>query len=159
MINSQEQELSRRSLRRLRVENKMSLAAVGELLGVHKSHVLRMEKGTRATPTLRQMSDAFNVRPWEVTASCHVCAYLPPEGYTCQNCGCAEPLSLTENVKTVSVTYLTEATNLNQAERTQNLRIPVGLDEWSEAGAVERLIARHVRERMDVEVTGYKYTQ
>jgi transcriptional regulator with XRE-family HTH domain len=151
----QDQELARRSLRRLRTENKMSLAAVGLLLGVHKSHVLRMEKGTRGTPPLAAIANAFEVREWEVKASCHKCFYLPPEGFTCQNCGCDEPLSLTENVKTINVVF--SAPGIVNSTTSRNLRIPADLDEYSEAGTVDYLLERAVQGGFLVEVSGYKY--
>lgn len=154
-MSTQDVELARRSLRRLRVENKFSLAHVGELLGVHKSHVLRMEKGTRTPPPWGAIASAFEVKEWETKTSCHKCFYLPPEGFTCQNCGCEEPLSLTENVKTVIVSFT--APGIVNSSTSRNLRIPTGLDEFSEAGTVDYLLERAVQNGFLVDVTGYKY--
>lgn len=149
-----EQEISRRSLRRLRVQGDLSLAEAGTLLEVDKSHVMRMERGERNPPLLGKLASAFSIRELDARASCEACLYLPPDGFTCQSCGCAEPFPVAELRRRVRASFIVPP---GDSSRYRVLDIPLGLDEISECKTVEYLLGRALSAGAGWSLTGYKH--
>lgn len=136
------------------MQGDLSLAEAGELLEVDKSHVMRMERGERNPPLLPRLAAAFSIPEADARASCEACLYLPPDGFTCQACGCAEPFPLPELRRTVRVSFTAPPKGVTLF---RVLDVPLGLDEISECRTVEYLLGRALCAGAGWALTGYKY--
>jgi transcriptional regulator with XRE-family HTH domain len=91
--SAREAVLAAHGMRRLRMERGLSLEQAGKLLGIHKSNVLRTERGERAVLPLSKIAGAFGVTEAEVLEPCPRCRYDPPAGYLCLRCGTSREAS------------------------------------------------------------------
>jgi hypothetical protein len=83
--------LVRFGIRRFRAERGLSMDQMGELLGIDKSAVSRIESGKRHAVgwgrTPRTVAVLLGVEVRELLRVCEHCGYWPPDGYTCAWCG------------------------------------------------------------------------
>lgn len=136
------------------MQDGLSLAEAGSLLEVDKSHVMRMERGERNPPLIVNLASAFRIPESDARASCQSCLYLPPDGFTCQACGCAEPFPLAELRRAVRVSFTAPPKGVTLFRL---LEVPLGLDEISECRTVEYLLQRALCAGAGWTLTGYKY--
>jgi DNA-binding XRE family transcriptional regulator len=84
--------LVRFGIRRIRTERGLSMEQMGELLGIDKSAVCRIESGKRHAigwgRTPRTVAILLGVEVSELLRICARCGYRPPDGYQCHWCGC-----------------------------------------------------------------------
>jgi hypothetical protein len=83
--------LVRFGIRRIRIERGLSMEQMGELLGIDKSAICRVEGGKRHAigwgRTPRTVAVLLGVEVRELLRVCEHCAYRPPAGCRCLRCG------------------------------------------------------------------------
>jgi DNA-binding XRE family transcriptional regulator len=86
--------LVRLGMRRIRIKRGLSMDQMGELLGIDKSAVCRIESGKRHAigwgRTPRSVAVLLGVEVSELLRICGHCGYRPPDGYQCYWCGMSE---------------------------------------------------------------------
>lgn len=75
------------ALRRLRMEQGLSMEQAGRRLRLSAGHVSRMEAGRRPPVSSEWIASAFGVPVEDVLGPCPHCRYRPPAGYLCLRCG------------------------------------------------------------------------
>ena len=83
--------LVRFGIRRIRIERGLSMEQMGELLGIDKSAICRVEGGKRHAigwgRTPRTVAVLLGVEVRELLRVCGHCGYRPPAGCRCLRCG------------------------------------------------------------------------
>ena len=76
-----------RGLHRARIQNGYKLADLTSVLGVDRSSASRLLTGNRRPWDSARLAQALGVTVAELLTPCQHCGYIPPAGYTCNDCG------------------------------------------------------------------------
>lgn len=76
-----------RGMRRIRLEQGLSLRDVAALLECDISRISRIERGERGTPDPGIVAGLLGVPVTYLLAPCPRCGYAPQAGYMCLRCG------------------------------------------------------------------------